>query len=116
MKVEGITRIDALGKAGLSKIKALSILKLGVHYANRRVWVASQNIIKAGFSIGDPISIEHDIEKRQMRISKPEKSEVGHRKISGRKNKTPIIDIKNALVSEILGQSTRLTAVSKRHC
>lgn len=83
----------------------LTILNLGNHNANKRVWIANQNILKSGFSVGDSVTHDFDPVSNQITINK---HEYGDRVISGRSPSQPIIDIKNTKVAETLGNPEKI--------
>lgn len=89
-------------------MKILSILKLGDHNENKRVWIANRNILKSGFRMGDRINISYNNTDKFIEIHA---SETGSKVISGRGVDNPIIDIKNASVAETLGCPEKVEVV-----
>lgn len=89
-------------------MKALSILKLGDHNQNKRVWIANRNILKSGLNVGDRIHVDYNRSEKVIEITA---SDDGHKVISGRDSENPIIDIKNASVSETLGMPEKVEVV-----
>lgn len=84
-------------------MNAMSLLTLGNHKTNKRVWIANQNILGANFRVGDRINILYKAATRTIEVCK---SLAGSKVISGRSDSQPIIDIKNATVAETLGHDT----------
>jgi hypothetical protein len=88
--------------------KALSILKLGTHNLNKRIWIANQNIFKTGMRVGDRINVSYKPDNQVIEIHADEN---GRKVISGRDENHPIIDVKNASVAETLGQPEKVEVV-----
>ena len=86
-------------------MKSLSILKLGEHGSNKRVWIANRNILKSGFQVGDSIKVDYQPSTNQIEIT-PTKG-LGHT-VSGRSESQPIIDVKNSQVAEVLGRPDKI--------
>jgi site-specific DNA-cytosine methylase len=79
----------------------VSVLRLGEHGANKRVWITNQKLQKT-FAKGDKIQVTYLKDQKCIHIAKSE--EKGNHTVSGRQNGIPIIDIKNQNVEETFGQ------------
>jgi hypothetical protein len=44
-------------------LRELSILKLGEHGSNRRIWIASRSIFKTGMSVGSRMNVVYNESK-----------------------------------------------------
>ncbi|MEA1987781.1 MAG: DNA cytosine methyltransferase [Pseudomonadota bacterium] len=87
------------------QIKNLSILTLGDHGKNKRVWIANRNIIQSGFRVGESIHVDYAKDCKQIEITP---ASMGDNTVSGRNENAPIIDLKNGTVSEVLGQPEKI--------
>lgn len=84
-------------------MKALSILKLGEHKSNKRIWIANRNIFKSGLSVGSRISVKYL--KNSIEFIK---DNAGKNTVSGRNESSPVIDLKNSQVSSYLGRPEKV--------
>ncbi|MDD3465593.1 MAG: DNA cytosine methyltransferase [Campylobacterales bacterium] len=86
------------------ELLGLSVLNVGqVRGQNKntkRIWIANSNITKS-FNIGDSVTVDYDKQNEEIIIHKSEG--LGNHTISSRSGREPIIDIKNRLVEETLG-------------
>lgn len=76
--------------------------KLGEHASNKRVWLQTRYLERIGMLKDTTIETAYDKKKKQITI---DVSPTGNKKVSGRSNGMPIIDIKNKQVAETLGDS-----------
>lgn len=81
---------------------------LGDHYGNKRIWAQKRHLAKIGLQKNTLISIEHNKAHRRITV---EANENGDYKISGRPDGTPILDIKNKMVAETLGENVEKITV-----
>ena len=89
----------------MKKIKALSILKLGLIKNGKRIWIANRNILKA-FRIGDVINTTYD--KSNMQVILERADILGSHTVSSRESGQPIIDIKNNEVANVFGSAEKV--------
>ena len=81
---------------------------LGDHNGNKRAWVHSRHLINIGLNKGAPVKMFFKSEEQKIEVIL---DEAGDKKVYGRPNGTPIIDIKNKQVAETLGHHVEMITV-----
>lgn len=87
--------------------KSISILRLGEHGENRRVWIVNKTLQET-FAAGEKVKVGYDKAKKQIKITKPDSFLEGNHTISSRGNGTPVLDIKNKDVADTLGNVDKI--------
>jgi len=93
-----------------TKQKALgvSVLRLGCHKQNRRVWIVNKTLEKI-FPAGQNVRVDYHKQEKMIVVNRVDFG--ANHTISSRKNGTPILDIKNMKVAETLGNIERIEVV-----
>jgi site-specific DNA-cytosine methylase len=81
---------------------------LGAHNGNKRFWAQKRYLSKIGLHKGTIISVDFSKNDRRITVEADEK---GTRKMSGRPDGTPILDIKNKQVAETFGENVEKVTV-----
>jgi len=87
--------------------KSISILRLGEHGENKRVWIVNKTLQET-FAAGEKVKVGYDKANKQIKITKPDSFLEGNHTISSRGNGTPVLDIKNKDVADTLGNVDRI--------
>lgn len=93
--------MSALHDVNKAKLLGVSVLRLGDHGDNKRIWVVNK-LLGETFVPGEPVQTVYDKKNRMMRVKRVEFFGDTHT-ISSRGNGTPILDIKNKEVGDTLG-------------
>lgn len=84
------------------KPKGISVLRLGDHGENKRIWVVNKQL-KQVFAPGEKVNVNYDKENKVITVERVELFGGTHT-ISSRGNGTPVLDIKNKEVASTLGE------------
>lgn len=93
--------MSAIPTAQSEALKAISVLRLGEHGSNRRVWITNKKLQET-FAAGEKVNVEYHKDIKTIQITRAEIIG-GNHTISSRGNGTPIIDLKNQNVEETFG-------------
>lgn len=80
----------------------VSVLRLGDHGSNKRVWIVNKTLQQT-FVPGEKVDVAYDKANAQIRIKKTD-SVLANHTVSSRGNGTPMIDLKNQKVGETFGE------------
>ena len=94
------------GQLSTSKPFNVSTFSLGKSKENARVWLQTRYLEKIGLAKSTLINIIFNKTKREIIIAKDDK---GTHRVSGRSNGLPIVDIKNKMVADTLGNVDKIT-------
>ncbi len=95
--------MSALITPTTSKQLGVSVLRLGDHKDNKRVWIVNKTLQQT-FAAGEKVDVHYDKSNAQIRIKKTDGILSNHT-VSSRGNGTPIIDLKNQKVGETFGEN-----------
>lgn len=84
------------------KPKGISVLRLGDHGENKRIWVVNKKLQQV-FAPGEKVNISYDKKNKVITVKKVELLGGTHT-ISSRGNGIPVLDIKNREVANTLGE------------
>lgn len=84
------------------KPKGVSVLRLGDHGTNKRIWVVNQQLKKV-FAPGEKVNVNYNKKEKTITVEKVDLLGGTHT-ISSRGNGTPVLDIKNQEVASTLGK------------
>ena len=74
--------------------QSVSILRLGDHGENKRVWIVNKTLQQT-FAAGEKVKVGYDKANKQIKITKPSSFLESNHTISSRGNGTPVLDLKN---------------------
>lgn len=88
-----------------NNVKGVSVLRLGEHGENKRVWITNKKL-QSVFVPGEKVSVHYCKDNKLIHIKKAEIFG-GNHTISKRGNGTPIIDLKNKKIEETFGPDVK---------
>lgn len=90
-----------------------SVIAIGENRGLPRIYLQGQWLEKAGFTPDSRFEANFDSESRTLKLVL---NEHGHRKVSGKKNRTiPVIDINTATLDEVFGAARKLEVKARQH-
>lgn len=87
--------------------ESISILRLGDHGDNKRVWIVNKTLQKT-FGAGEKVKVAYDKANSQIKITKPNSFLESNHTISSRGNGTPVLDLKNKNIAEVFGNIEKI--------
>lgn len=97
--------MSALISTQAKKQLGVSVLRLGDHGENKRIWIVNKTLQQT-FVAGEKVNVGYNKEAKEIRITKG--GLLGTNTVSSRQNGTPIIDLKGQKVGDTLGDVERV--------